>query len=123
MYKAFANTTIFTTTYLIFILPTYYFTNPSNIENGLVISIFSLPFMLYVLSMVVIWGICFIRGAMIGKRWLVAIPTVAFVFNLTPSLSMIPFVPYVYHFLALTLGVVCPLLTVSTPDTLMKYGG
>jgi hypothetical protein len=121
--KAFANTTIFTVTYLIFIMPTYYFVNASNIENGLAINVFSLPFMLYVLSMVVIWSICLIRGAMIGKRWLVMIPTVAFVFTLTPSLSMIPFVPYVYHFLALTLGAVCPLLTVSRSDTHMKYDG
>jgi hypothetical protein len=120
MYKALANSTIFTVTYLIFVLPTYYLTYVSIIENGLVMRAFNLPSILYIVSMLAIWAICLIRGAMIGKNWLVLIPTVAFVFNLTPSLTAIPFVPYVYHFLAIIIGATSALVVVERNSILKK---
>lgn len=120
MYKAIANTTLFAVTYLIFVLPSYYLSYASNINNGLSVDVLSLPFMLYLLSILVLLGLSLVRGAMIGKYWLVLIPAVAFVFNLTPVLNEIPLVPYVYHLLAMIIGTACPLVTMSGPDTLMR---
>ncbi len=110
MYKAFSNTTIFTFTYLILLLPTYFLAYTGIVKNGLTASILTLPAILYVFSMVAIGTICMIRGALIGKKWFVLIPAVAFVLNLTPTLSAIPFLPFVYHLLALLLGALLPLV-------------
>ncbi|HEY0563773.1 MAG TPA: hypothetical protein VGD04_10630 [Methylophilus sp.] len=120
MYKAIANTTLFAVLYLIFILPSYYFNLASSINSALTDKALSLPFVLYLLSMLVLCGICLMRGAMIGKYWLVLIPAVAFVFNLTPVLNEIPLVPYVYHLLAIIIGSACPLVSMSAPDTVMR---
>ena len=117
MYKAFANTSLFTMTYLIFTLPTYYLAYSGMVENSSSASTLNLPAALYILSMVGIWGICFIRGSIIGKNWLVLIPTVAFVFNLTPALTAIPIVPYAYHLLAIFLGAACPLVAATHTET------
>ncbi|MGP1716168.1 MAG: hypothetical protein ACTS9Y_03220 [Methylophilus sp.] len=105
MNRAFANTSLFTMTYLICVLPTYFSAYLGMVENTTLSSTFSLPSILYLLSMLAIWAICLIRGAVIGKNWLVLIPTVAFVFNLTPALTAIPIVPYAYHLLAILLAV------------------
>lgn len=109
MYKAFENRTLFVITYIILLLPTYFSSYAGVVENGLA----AMPFssLLYVLSMMAIVAICFARGALIGKHWLVLIPVVAFIFNLTPALTAIPFVPFVYHVLAITLGAALPLVT------------
>lgn len=117
MYKAFANTRLFTVTYLILVLPTYYLAYSSLIETGASLSSLNMPSILYILSMVAIWVICLIRGAIIGKNWLVLIPTVAFVFNLTPALSAIPIVPYAYHLLAILIGAVCPRVAMTHTET------
>jgi hypothetical protein len=114
MYKAFANTGLFTIIYLAFVLPLYAIADAGMVENGLS---FSLASMSYVLCMVAIWAICLIRGAIIDKPWLVLIPTVAFVFDLTPALTAIPFVPYVYHLLAILIGASSSLATLSRTDT------
>ena len=107
MYKAFANTSLFTITYLIAVVPNLFFSN--IVEKGLMLTTFGIASMLYFLSMIVILAICHIRGSLIGKHWLVLIPTVAFVFDMTPSLTGIHIVPHVYHALAIIIGMACPL--------------
>lgn len=102
MYKTFADTRLFVMTYLILVLPIYFLADSDIVGQSL--SSLSLLSVLYVLSMVGILGICLIRGAIIGKNWLVLIPTVAFVFDLTPALTAISIVPYLYHSLAIFLG-------------------
>lgn len=97
--------------YIICLLPTYFLGYAGIVENGLALNATTIPSILYMLSMAVIWGICFARGVLIGKEWLVLIPTVAFIFNLTPALTAIPFVPYEYHLLAIILGAACPLIS------------
>ncbi len=111
MYKAFANKNLFIISYIICLLPTYFLGYTGIVENGLALNAITISSILYMLSMAVIWGICFARGVLIGKEWLVLIPTVAFIFNLTPALTAIPFVPYEYHLLAIILGVACPLIS------------
>jgi hypothetical protein len=112
MYKAFTNTSLFTLTYLICLIPTYYSAYAGMTENATL----SAPAILYLLSMLGIWGICLIRGAIVGKHWLVLIPTVAFIFNLTPALTAIPIVPYAYHFLAILLGAALPSVALTPAD-------
>ncbi len=107
MYKAFSNTRLFVMTYLVLALPTY-LADAGAVANDSI---------LYVLSMVGIWGICLIRGTIIGKNWLVLIPSVAFVFDLTPALAAISFVPYLYHLLAILLGAASPSVAVTHTDT------
>ena len=110
MYKIFSDTRVFTVSYLLLVLPTY-LADAGIVENGLSLNTFNMTSLLYVLCMVGIWGICLIRGAMIGKNWLVLIPTVAFIFDLTPALTVISAVPYLYHALAIILGTVSPGVT------------
>jgi hypothetical protein len=107
MYTAFSNTRLFMIAYLALSLPTY-LADAGMIEHGT---------MLYVLSMVGIFGICLVRGSLIGKNWLVLIPTVAFVFDLTPALAAISFVPYLYHALAMLLGAASPSVALAHNDT------
>src|SRR5688572_7070423 len=116
MHKAFANKNLFMISYIICLLPTYFLGYAGIVENGLALNAITVPSILYMLSMVGIWGICIARGVLIGKEWLVLIPTVAFIFNPTPTLTAIPFVPYEYHSLAITLGAVCPLVYASSQD-------
>jgi hypothetical protein len=111
MHQAFANRALFVITYAIFLLPTYFLSYAGIAENGWSLQAISFSSLLYVLSMIAILAICYARGVLIGKNWLVLIPAVAFTFNLTPTLTTIPFVPFVYHLLAISLGAVLPLLT------------
>lgn len=122
MYKTFSNTTIFTLTYIIFFLPTYFFAYTGIVKNGLEASILTLPAILYILSVAAIGTICMIRGALIGKKWFVLIPIVAFVSNLTPALSTIPFLPFVYHLLALLLGALLPVVKESSTNSINDIG-
>lgn len=46
-----------------------------------------------------------LRGSLINKKYLPVFPFLATVFDLTPGLSMIPFIPTVLHLAAIILGV------------------
>lgn len=101
MHKAISNSKIFMLIYLILLLPTYWgLADSGAIEPG---SIF------YILSMAAIFAICMIRGEMIAKKWLVLIPLVAFLLDLMPAFSAISFTTYLYHLLAMIIGVACPI--------------
>ncbi|KQT36035.1 hypothetical protein [Methylophilus sp. Leaf414] len=112
MYKIFSDTRLFIVSYLLLVLPTY-LADAGLVQNGLSLNTFNMTSLLYVLCMVGIWGLCLVRGAMIGKNWLVFIPTVAFIFDLTPALAVISAVPYIYHALAIFLGAVSPSVTTN----------
>lgn len=106
MYKALASPGLFAMTYLIAVMPNLAYSG--IVENGLSLISLSIASIMYVLSMIVIWAICIIRGMMIGKKWLVLIPTVAFLFDLIPALTTIQAVPYIYHLLAIIIGAASP---------------
>lgn len=116
MYKIFSDTRLFIVSYLLLVLPTY-LADAGIVDNGLSLNTFTLTSLLYVLCMAGIWGLCLIRGAMIGKNWLVLIPTVAFIFDLTPALAVISAVPYLYHALAILLGAVSPVVATTQAET------
>jgi O-antigen ligase len=62
---------------------------------------------LFAVHLALLLGLCalaYLRGAA-GRRWLVVLPVLALVFDLTPGLSLVPLVPTVMHLLAITLGV------------------
>lgn len=103
MYKAISSTKIFVLLYLILILPTYLAD----------IGIAGPGTFLYGISMAGIYVICLIRGDIIAKHWLVLMPTVSFLFDLTPALAVISIAPYVYHCLAIIIGISCPPKTVA----------
>ena len=119
MNKAFANTAIFVGTYIVFMLITYYlpslgstsFVAQSLDGTGLSstpISVF--PLFLHISAMLGLIWVSMVRGILIGERWLVLLPIVAFAFDFIPKLSAIPIVPSIYHLLAIVVGAACPIV-------------
>jgi regulator of nucleoside diphosphate kinase len=111
MNKTFANTTIFVSAYIALMLITYCLPNldsQSFMAQSLNVSIFSA--FLHISAMLGLIWISLIRGVLIGERWLVLLPIVAFAFDFIPKLSAIPIVPSIYHLLAIVIGAVSPFI-------------
>ena len=113
MKEKLAGTTVFVLLYIIFMIPTYllpYMGSNSTLINAA--SMLGNPlFWVHLLSMLILVWLCWARGSVIGKSWLVIFPILALVFDLVPVLNSVPFVPTVMHLLAIILGVV------GNPDT------
>jgi hypothetical protein len=105
------STPAFVVCYLLFMIPTYilpYLGSNSSLVNGASVSLGKgMPPMwwahLWVLGMLI--SIAGSRGDLIGKRYLASVATLAALFDLTPLLSMIPFVPTIVHILVISLGI------------------
>lgn len=110
MNKALDSAAVFVTTYIIFMLPTYfipYLRTSSSAFYGLDdagTNVFNFPFFIHLTSMVVLCGICLVRGIVVGKNWLILLPMVAFAFEFISKLSVIPYIPTMYHILAIIVG-------------------
>lgn len=111
--KALGNAPVFVIAYIVFMLPTYflpYAGSNSSILHGLDAaqgtSNLNFPFWLHMGAMLVLCFLCWVRGAYVGKAWLIIFPILAVVFDFVPGLSAIPLVPTVMHLLAIILGVV-----------------
>ncbi|MES2580875.1 MAG: hypothetical protein V4552_10040 [Pseudomonadota bacterium] len=124
MRKTLANTRIFVSSYVIFMLLSYYSAHlgsQSPIVQGLDAAadthLFNFPFILHLGAMLILFWICFVRGVIIGEKWLVFLPMVVFAFEFIPKLSAIPIVPSVYHLLAIVIGVACPIISVPDKST------
>ncbi len=63
-----------------------------------------LPFLLHAICLILLCVISFLRGGWINKKWIVVFPVIALLFDLTPGLSAIPFVPTILHVIVLVLG-------------------
>lgn len=63
-------------------------------------------FWLHISSMLILCALCWVRGAYVGKGWLIIFPILAIVFDFVPGLSAIPMIPTVMHLLSIILGVV-----------------
>lgn len=61
-------------------------------------------FLAHLACLVVLCGLAYARGRATSRRWLVVLPVLALVFDLTPGLSLIPLVPTVLHIIAVVLG-------------------
>lgn len=107
MKKFLDNSAIFIVSYIIFMLPTYFLpylrNNASAVEAGFSNDL-NWSFLIYLFSMIVLCSICWIRGGIIGKQWLVVLPIIAFAFEFISKLSVVPYVPTMYHGLAIVVG-------------------
>jgi signal transduction histidine kinase len=121
MKKALNNAAIFVMTYIVFMLPTYFLpylrTSSSafyGFEDAASANAFNYPFFIHLACMIILCWICYVRGAMIGKSWLFFLPMVAFAFEFISKLSAIPYVPSMYHVLAIVVGATSANVLVST---------
>lgn len=108
MKKLVTNPALFTSLYIVFMIPTYIL--PYMGSNSSVLNIAALGmnpfFWLHLLILLALVTLTWYRGNYIAKSWLVIFPVLALVFDLIPGLSSIPLVPTVMHLLAIILAVV-----------------
>ena len=126
MKKFLGNAVVFVILYVLFMLPTYYL--PYVGSNSAVVGALGQvgaaganmsplagvnpAFWLHLGSLVILMVIAWFRGAVVDKPWLIIFPIVAAIFDLAPTLNLIPLVPTVMHLLAIILGVVVAKATV-----------
>jgi len=109
--KFFQSTAAFLITYVLFMLPTYllpYLGSNSTLVNGTAMAFgLSMPptWWAHCWSLFMLMAIAQGRGEAIGKQYLPLFPLIAMAFDLAPVLSMIPFVPTIFHLFAIGLGV------------------
>lgn len=114
------NTVFYVIGYLLLMTPTYilpYFGSNSLIANGLGAALGHGPmpqWWLHAWALVMLILLGHVRGQLVGKRYLIAFPLVASVFDMVPGLSIIPMVPTVMHALVIILGAINPVLLVNT---------
>ncbi len=110
--KVLGNAPVFVIAYIIFMIPTYFL--PYAGSNSFILhsvdaaagtQALNFAFWLHMGTMLVLCFLCWVRGAYVGKAWLLIFPILAIVFDFVPGLSMIPLVPTVMHLLAIILGV------------------
>jgi len=108
----FGQPVVFVIAYLLFMLPTYYL--PYVGSNSAAVNALAraggVPanpaLFWHGGALLVLVALAWIRGGLIGKKWLIIFPVLALFFDLVPGLSSIPLVPTVMHLLAIILGVV-----------------
>lgn len=102
--------------YIGFMSPTYFLpylrTDTVVLEYGFV-NDFNFLFLIHLFSMIVLCSICWVRGEIVGKKWLVVLPLIAFAFEFISKLSDIPYVPSMYHGLAIVVGATSAKVLVS----------
>jgi hypothetical protein len=111
--KAMSNVLFFVVAYVIFMLPTYllpYLGSNSSVAQGAAMaagsSALQIPFILHLISLLILCYLEKLRGDSIGKSWLIAFPVIALLFDLVPFLSAIPLIPTIMHMLAIVFGVI-----------------
>lgn len=109
-YDAMASTPMFVVLYLLFMLPTYILpwvgSNATLLPSLLGDAAAGKPyFWLHLMALVALITIAWLRGATKGKPWLILFPVAAAIFDLTPGLSWILFIPTVMHVLTLVFGI------------------
>lgn len=110
--KLLGNAPVFVVAYILFMIPTYYLPytgSNSSILHGVDAAAgtkaLNFAFLLHMGTMLVLCFLCWVRGAYVGKGWLIIFPILAIVFDFVPGLSAIPLIPTVMHLLAIILGV------------------
>jgi len=105
------STPAFIGLYLLFMLPTYllpYLGSNSTLVNGVSAALgmgFSPMWWAHFWALSMLFAIAASRGDLIGKRYIAWIAGLAGIFDLTPILSAIPFVPTVIHVVTIILGI------------------
>ena len=109
--RVLVNPVFFVIGYTVFMIPTYilpYVGSNSSVLNTLgAASGAGLNPALYVhvAALAVLVLISWLRGKLINKGWLGALPLAASMFDLLPGLSLIPMIPSVLHVVTIVLGV------------------
>lgn len=109
--KVLGNVGMFVFLYIILMIPTYvlpYFGSNSTILNtaGQATGTGMLPvFWFHLGALIALMVITFFRGSLVNKMWLIIFPILAAIFDMAPTLSVIPLVPTVMHLCAIIIGV------------------
>lgn len=93
--------------YLVAMVPTYilpYFGSNSLLAALSTMGITLLFSVVHIACFVVMIWAAYLRGPVVGKRFLWAFPLAAMFFDLVPGLSLVPLVPTVMHAIALIVG-------------------
>ena len=109
--KLVANPVMFVVGYIILMAPTYIL--PYMGSNSLLLSttasaatgqVYPL-FLAHVAFLAGLVAVAWARGTLTGKKWLVALPIAAGLFDMLPGLSLIPLIPTILHVVTIILGV------------------
>ena len=105
------NPVFFVIGYTVFMIPTYilpYLGSNSSVINTLGAASgagLNPALYIHVAALAVLVLITWLRGRLIKKGWLLALPIAASLFDLLPGLSLIPMIPTVLHVVTIVLGV------------------
>lgn len=111
MNSLFRNPTFFVVSYLMLLLPTYLL--PMLGSNSTVLNAIALgtghgmlpQWWLHAWCLVMLILLAWLRGDFISKKYLPVFPVLAAIFDLTPGLNIIPFLPTVFHVVTIILAV------------------
>lgn len=104
------STVAYVVTYLMLMVPTYilpYFGSNSTMVNAFSAAMGMGPtpqWWAHAWCLVMLAVLGWLRGGVIGKAFLPALPAVAALFDMTPGLSMVPLMPTLLHLAALYFG-------------------
>jgi hypothetical protein len=108
-HEVMGSTPVFVVLYLLFMLPTYilpWVGSNATLLPPLLGEGSGMPyFWLHLLALVALVAIAWFRGLAKGKPWLILFPVGAAVFDLTPGLTWILFVPTILHSMTLVFGI------------------
>ncbi len=94
--------------YMLFMIPTYilpFFGSNSSLAHAS-IGLGNPGFWLHLLSLAVLVGLCWVRGEIVNKQWLIIFPILAAIFDLVPGLNFIMLIPTLLHLAAIIVGVI-----------------
>lgn len=129
MKRLFGMGVVFVFLYVVFMIPTYFLpylgSNSSLINSASLSSGFGMTpfFWLHLFSLLVLILLTWVRALVVGNVRLVIFPVLAMIFDMVPVLSLIPFIPTLFHLLAILIGVFLrpkeKLETAKTPEILV----
>ncbi len=109
--KLVANAPTFIIAYVLFMIPTYilpYLGSNSAAVNftGAATGIGMSPgFWMHLVCLAVLCLLAWARATYVKQVWIVILPILALIFDLSPGLNLVPFVPTVLHILTIVFGV------------------
>ena len=103
--------------YLLFMIPTYvlpYFGSNSVVANSVAAAVdasssevggLNLPLFVHLICLAALCFLAWVRGDLIGKKWIIVFPILAAFFDMMPGFNWIPLVPTGMHIAAIIVGV------------------
>ncbi len=108
--KFLGNAVFFVLAYVVLMIPTYllpYIGSNSTLSNAASQAAYNQMnpfFWLHAGVLVLLILITWLRGSLVGKKWLTVFPFLAAVFDMVPGLNFIPLIPTVLHLCAIVMG-------------------